>query len=360
MKNVILTLGCVFFACSLYAEQQVLRTQYWFNENFNEAVVMDLDAPASSVTFSNRIATASLEPGLHSLHIRFKDSTNTWSSTLSRFFYKLPVLETGSGEIHEVQYWFNRDYEGRITQATDSQPAVALITDIDADDLAAGLHTFHIRFKDGTGAWSSTLSRFFHKTSPRDGLEPEIISYRYWVTEDGSDMTEVPLDAPVDAFTLDTILDMRRLTSSGEYYLSFQFKDSEGRWSSAVTEAFDFLDAYSDWATAHDIEGGPEDLTDGVPNLVRYAMGGDLDTPQAELLPQLRMDPESDAPGVIISFQRIADPRLRYAVWWSEDLVDWGIEPIWSENAPEAPELHELMLQIISERGFLRLGVTRE
>ena len=270
-------------------------------------------------------------------------------------------LSLYANQVTHLQYWFNQDYDSTVEQELDAPSThITYANNIDLGNLPAGLHTFHIRFKDSTGKWSSTISRFFHKISPRDYLEPEIASYRYWVAEDESDMTEVHLDPPVDAFKLDTILDMRRLTSSGEYYLSFQFKDSEGRWSSAVTEAFDVLDTYSDWATANNIEGGPEDLTDGVPNLVRYAMGGDRDTPRAELLPQLRMDSDGDEPGVIMSFHQIADPRLLYAVWWSEDLVNWGVEPIWSERAPEAPELHELLLQIISDRGFFRLGVTRE
>jgi PKD repeat protein len=120
-------------------------------------------------------------------------------------------------------------------------------------------------------------------------------------------------------------------------------------------------DAYADWVLANSIQGGPADTTGGVANLMRYALGGDASTPSSELLPQVQsvLDPE----GLVLSltFERINDPQVSYAVWYSEDLDDWGSEPVWQDDGAHGgvPGPFEVTVPTSAERGFLRLEVSR-
>ncbi|MCC5841827.1 MAG: PKD domain-containing protein [Opitutales bacterium] len=120
-------------------------------------------------------------------------------------------------------------------------------------------------------------------------------------------------------------------------------------------------DLYADWAAANDIVGGMADETGGVSNLMRYALGGNADTPLSALIPQ--MQTEVDPLGLILSltFYRIDDPLVNYAVWFSEDLADWGASPIWDDfGAHEGvPGFFMIEISTLHDRGFLRLEVTR-
>jgi uncharacterized repeat protein (TIGR02543 family) len=123
----------------------------------------------------------------------------------------------------------------------------------------------------------------------------------------------------------------------------------------------DAADPYLAWVAANNIEGGPADATGGVANLVRYALGGDASTPAGELLPHIQsvLDPE----GLVLSltFERINDPQVSYAVWYSEDLADWGTEPVWQDSGAHGgvPGPFEVTVPTSAERGFLRLEVSR-
>ncbi|MDV7393804.1 hypothetical protein RZS08_20670, partial [Arthrospira platensis SPKY1] len=56
------------------------------------------------------------------------------------------------------------------------------------------------------------------------------------------------------------------------------------KWTQVATDAF------SDWLAANNITGSATDLTNGVPNLIRYALGGTASTPLGQLQPLLHSD----------------------------------------------------------------------
>lgn len=92
-------------------------------------------------------------------------------------------------------------------------------------------------------------------------------------------------------------------------------------------------------------------LHGGVPNLLRYALGGTLDTPTGALQLQL----EAIASDLHLTFPRIDDPALTYEIWQSPDLHDWGSGPIWSEVGMGATTV---VVDIADPRSFFRLRIT--
>jgi hypothetical protein len=118
-------------------------------------------------------------------------------------------------------------------------------------------------------------------------------------------------------------------------------------------------DAYADWAAANGVSGGPNDQTGGVANLLRYALGGDANTPAGTLLP--RISGGSVEGQVSLRFHRIDDPQLRYAVWKSTDLIHWGESPVWVGHGANGgvPGDYEVPVDFTGGQRFLRLEVDR-
>lgn len=120
-------------------------------------------------------------------------------------------------------------------------------------------------------------------------------------------------------------------------------------------------DAFIAWQAANGISGAPHETLDGVPHLLRYALGGDAATPAAQLMPLFAVEREANQVRLQLVFNRIDDPLLTYAVWFSEDLINWGSEPVWQGNGAHngSPAAFEVSVPTQSLHGFLRLIVGR-
>lgn len=115
-------------------------------------------------------------------------------------------------------------------------------------------------------------------------------------------------------------------------------------------------DAYATWAAEHNIVGGPEALTGGIANLLRYAFGGNATTPISDLQPQLSAHSSPDGLTLEVSFKRVDDPRLTYRLWISSDLTEWGPEPHWSGSGSIEPAM--ILIPAGGNRIFTRLDVS--
>lgn len=133
-------------------------------------------------------------------------------------------------------------------------------------------------------------------------------------------------------------------------------------WFEAIVAALQPADAYAEWAANNNILGGPADLIGGVANLVRYALGGNADTPAGELRTQLQAQTEGGSTTLRIAFNRIDDPMVRYAIWQSSDLADWGEAPVWQGTGAHngVPGPFQLELPASGPQSFLRLAIDRD
>jgi len=95
-------------------------------------------------------------------------------------------------------------------------------------------------------------------------------------------------------------------------------------------------------------------LGDGMPTLLRYALGGTPTTPASSLTPRVSFA-KAD---LLFTFNRVADSDLTYEVWASTDLVDWGESPIWSSAGIENTEGEiTVAIPLDSPSRFLRMQV---
>lgn len=216
-----------------YISTGIIQYEYWFDNNYQDVISTDI-MPQQSFQLSRNIATNSLSVGLHSLHIRFKDSKGQWSSIVSNYFIKNNT-SSSSNKISGYEYWFDNDYGSAVFNTTSLQSNFQLNSNISTSNLPQGLHSFHIRFKDIKGQWSSVLSNFFiNKTST---ASPKMKSWRYWLDNNSSDIV-------IKDFTLqqanENLFDTLNCAflNTGKHYIHFQFQDSLNQWSSVIVDSF--------------------------------------------------------------------------------------------------------------------------
>jgi len=229
---------CLFTCRKGFAEDpnSLVRMEYWFDYNFSSKIISTdiAHAPASQEIL---IPLNTMTNGLHTIHIRVKDSKGYWSAVKSEFFMKLPERNENDPVITTGEYWLDGNFNSRnLVQVTPGQ-TLAFTQNLDAASLSDGLHSIHIRFKDSGGSWSSVKSEFFMKLPVTGILNNLITEYRYWFNSNDKDIQSVQLPAPVNPFELIRNVNTCGL-SEGNQVIHFQFKDTQRAWSSVVTDTF--------------------------------------------------------------------------------------------------------------------------
>ena len=155
---------------------------------------------------------------------------------VSEFFQKMPVNVNGvTRNINTCEYWFDDGYATKVSMAVSPQQTVSLSSDIDVNSLPNGLHSYHVRYKDDAGQWSSVMSEFFYKMPVNASANNYITTYRYWFDSDDAHMIKVTLPNPINPYFLIKDLNTCNL-AQGDHTVHFQFSDLNRTWSSVVSE----------------------------------------------------------------------------------------------------------------------------
>ncbi len=138
------------------------RVSYWFNSDVASATEEAVSG-SGSFLFNPDISAEELPDGLHVFNIRFQDAGGKWSSTLSRFFYKMPVADPlEENLVTAYRYWFNENDAAMYGVELDHPVnPLHLVADISVPYLEPGEHTFSIQFLDMREKWSPALTETF-------------------------------------------------------------------------------------------------------------------------------------------------------------------------------------------------------
>lgn len=206
--------------------------QYWFDQNYAGAIQQNF-VPGSSYTLSAPLNTSDLLTGLHVLNLRFLDNSNTWSSTVSQFFYKPGILTANN--LTKFQYWFDQDFSGAVVQHITPAATYNLTEQLTTASLLNGLHAVSVRFMDAQGKWSSTTTQFFYKDKPAAVAENKIAAYRYWFDDRDSILNLVSIAPFMNPLILNQPIPADGM-DSGEHVIHFQFQDLNGKWSMVTSD----------------------------------------------------------------------------------------------------------------------------
>ena len=218
----------------LFANRQITGYEYWFDNDNAHATNQTVTAN-DTISLITSINANALPAGLHTFHIRFHENSGVWSSAVNQFFIKTPGL-FANRQITGYEYWFDNDNAHAINQTVTANDSLSLIASINANALPAGLHTFHIRFHENSGVWSSTVNQFFIKPTVNIAGN-KITAYRYWFDENIGSLQTINLPQPINPCHLLTAIPATNLME-GEHVINIQFADSLHMFSSIVSDTF--------------------------------------------------------------------------------------------------------------------------
>ncbi|MDD5570153.1 MAG: PKD domain-containing protein [Bacteroidales bacterium] len=219
--------------------QKIISYQYWFDSNFSSKTDSTIAVPAVNYNLQALIPTNGLSIGLHTFHLRFKSDSNLWSSVLSQFFQKLPSTSPLTNKISSYEYWVDNNYAGKVLIAVGPAENYQLIDSILMSSLTNGLHTFHIRFKDEAGQWSSVLSQFFQKIPAGTTVDAKMTAYEYWIDNNYAGKVFAGVSPSQNYQLLDSL--PFASISNGLHTIHMRFKDQKGQWSSVLSQFFQKL-----------------------------------------------------------------------------------------------------------------------
>ena len=220
---------------------KIVEFEYWFDDDYANKIVSPASNAASfSINTNEDVST--LTDGLHAINTRFKDEENNWSSIQSDFFYKIPQnLDIVNPKIIEFEYWFDDDYANKIVSLASNVTSFSINTNEDVSTLSDGLHAINARFKDEENNWSIVQSNFFYKTPNNTIILKDITAYEYWFNDDYANVTNLTI-GPNQLENLNTfVVPENTGLGIGNHHINIRFQDSNGKWSSILSEPFDII-----------------------------------------------------------------------------------------------------------------------
>ena len=166
------------------------------------------------------IDISALQPGLHTLTVRVKDSNGLWSNQVARIFFVSPPGRTDATSVTACEYWLDGVKKPEYTTLN--------LQTIDISDLTPGLHKILVRVKDNFGIWSNQMSRTFFVSPPGRTDATSVTACEYWL--DGVKKSEYT--------TLNTqVIDISDLMP-GLHKILLRVKDNLGIWSNQMSRTF--------------------------------------------------------------------------------------------------------------------------
>lgn len=152
---------------SVSLNKQIVEYEYWFDNGYAQKITETV-APQSLLQLDTGLNTASLNPGLHSFKIRFKDNSGLWSGTVSQFIFKRSNATIEANVITAYRYWFDmKDAAITTVQLPFPTNPYLLVTKINVTALDTGFHSVHFQFRDTNNLWSlATIDTFYQVGEP--------------------------------------------------------------------------------------------------------------------------------------------------------------------------------------------------
>lgn len=163
----------VYSGSGTVALREVVQLQYWFDQNFQEAVNTPVTS-GTTVHLDELTDVTTLDDGLHSLHYRFRDTRGIWGPVLSRYFTKYPWSGTQPASLIARYEYRVEDLNGvaiggdettGFTGVTLDNPVnpADIVLEIDLSEQPMGDYVLRFRAADTRGLWGSLLSHTIYK-----------------------------------------------------------------------------------------------------------------------------------------------------------------------------------------------------
>ncbi|MFD1872105.1 T9SS type A sorting domain-containing protein [Hymenobacter bucti] len=198
---------------------------------------------AAGVAFT--VSLGDVAPGFHSLSVRSRTVSGTWSQTYRQIFYKEPPTTTAPpASLAAVEYFVDIDPgygQGSSAAITGGGTNAAGVSfSVGLGTLSVGFHTLYYRVRDAAGKWSQTQDRIFYVDDPTVAAIPNLNKAEYYFdTDPGYGLaTNVPIATPApNLLNLNLLADASAL-AEGQHRLFVRVRDANGGWSQVLSRPF--------------------------------------------------------------------------------------------------------------------------
>lgn len=162
-----------------FTDPELIGAEYFFDTDpgIGSGTPISI-TPGMEVDFTTDISTTGLEPGYHTLFIRFMDENGLWGHYEGRTIY---VQSTTSSEVPELisaEYFFDTDPGVGNGNSFSITPGIDVdfTAHIPTTGLESGYHALFIRFMDENGQWGHSGARTIY-------VQPNINSQTFMLSE---------------------------------------------------------------------------------------------------------------------------------------------------------------------------------
>ncbi len=149
---------------SSVASTAINKAEYFFDADPGTGHGTSLPMTSANTLDNNfAIDISSLQPGFHSLAVRFKDDRDQWSHYPVRSFYIVKSPPANTLNIKKLEYFVDTDPGFGVASNLSISPSASIDQQfaIDLSGTTAGTHTLYVRAKDTSGFWSEIQSGNF-------------------------------------------------------------------------------------------------------------------------------------------------------------------------------------------------------
>ena len=141
------------------------------------------------------------------------------------------MQKTTAQNIVEYQYWFDNNYNSNTLVNISPNTILDLNTSLTGTNvLSPGSHNVNFRAKDNNGKWSTTITEQIFVTGNFN-----IDAYEYWFDNDYASKITTTITSPAPNYILISSLSTASV-NFGSHNVNFRAKDSNGKWSTTITE----------------------------------------------------------------------------------------------------------------------------
>ena len=228
--------------------------EYFFDTDpgYGQATPITIAPDALTYAADLGVSAAGLAPGLHTLHLRAKNSAVGWSHTHVRPVVVLGSLAGSGVVLDRVEYFVDNDPgfgNGISAQFPAGTTNLADITiPVNLTALSPGLHVFSVRARTAGGQWSATHSRPF--IIGAGGLASPLTKLEYFFDTDPGfgGGTAFPITGNPTDFS--AVLNMATQSLSEELHtVCVRAQSSTGGWSHTHVRPFIKMPALSSQIT---------------------------------------------------------------------------------------------------------------
>jgi len=224
--------------------------EYFFDTDPGYDLATPIPIAPDATTYASDLGLSAegLSTGLHTLHLRVKNSAGGWSHTHVRPVVILGSLAGNANTLDRVEYFVDNDPGFGNGQQAQLPPGTTNLADVaiplNLTTLSGGLHVFSVRVRNQTGQWSATHSRPFIILPT---ISSQITRVECYVdTDPGEGRGQTMPFTPNPGSDVVALLDLPLAgLPTGRHQLYVRAKDNAGRWSATQSASFTMLTSCS-------------------------------------------------------------------------------------------------------------------